>query len=196
MARRLSLVAVPIAAAVVSLTVTAGPVLAAEPAPAAAAVVAVPSAAPSAEHVRALHELRTPQGFMFYTLSTIEAQRAELVHGFKPTGEAKGLGLYNKPIEGTRPVHRLRLVAQHSSYILVVDEKELKKLREDKTDAWDFVYEGVVGHVLRERAPGTVELHRFSKDNNWRAARADRADLPAAGYHDDGPLGFAPLTAG
>jgi hypothetical protein len=192
LARRLSLVAVPVAAAVVSLVVTAGPVLAAEPTPIPATAAAGSAVAPSAEHVRPIHELRTKQGFMFYTLSDLEAERAKLLHGFEPTGEAKGLGLYNKPVEGSVPVHRLRLVAKHSSY----NEDELKKLRDDTTDAWNFQYEGVVGHILTKKAPGTVEVHRFSKDNNWRFARAGRADLLAAGYGDDGQLGFAPMTAG
>jgi hypothetical protein len=72
---------------------------------------ATPSAAPSAEHVRDLQELRTPRGKAFYTLSTVEAERAKLVHGFTPSGEANGLGLglYNKRVEGSVAVHRLRL---------------------------------------------------------------------------------------
>jgi hypothetical protein len=49
----------------------------------------------------------------------------------------------------------------------------------------------VVGRVLCEEAPGTVSLHRFSKENEWRVARAGRADLLAAGFKDDGQLGYA-----
>src|SRR5687767_11010713 len=124
MARRPFLLAVPIAAAVVSLVATAGPVLAAETAPAAGAAGTLSSAPPAAEHVRPLHEMRTPQNFMFYTLSDNEAERAEEIHGFTPTGEAKGLGLFNKRVEGTTAVYRLRTVKEPRSYILVTNENE------------------------------------------------------------------------
>jgi hypothetical protein len=188
--------AVPIAAAVVSLVATAGPVLAAEPAPASrSASVAVQTAAPSAEHVRQLHELRSAKsGYRFYTLSDIEAKQAELVHGFIPTDEAKGIGMFNKAVDGSQPVHRLRLAGELPRYILVSNEDELKKLRYDTSDPWEFKYEGVVGQVLRKEAPGTVPLHRYSKTNEWRVARAERADLLAAGFKDDGLIGYAPVA--
>jgi hypothetical protein len=194
MARRFSLIGVPIAVAVVSLVVTAGPVLAAEPNPAPSVVAASPSAAPSAEHVRDLHELRTSRGYHFYTLSDSEAERAERVHRFTPTAEAEGLGLYLKKVEGSVPVHRLRLLGERPSYIVVTNGDELEKLRNDTDDPWEFHYEGVIGYLMPKQTPGTVAVNRFGKDHDWRLARASRADLPAAGYHDDGLLGFAPIT--
>jgi hypothetical protein len=187
--------AVPIAAAVVSLVATAGPVLAAETGPpAGTASVAIPSAGPFAEHARQLHELRSPKrGLRLYTLSDIEAKQAEVLHGFISTDESKGIGMYNKAVDESLPVHRLRMVGELPRYILVSDEDELEKLRYDTTDPWEFTYEGVVGWVLREETPGTIPLHRYSRKNEWRAARAARADLLEAGFTDDGLLGFAPV---
>lgn len=195
MARHPFLMAVPIAATVVSLVATAGPVLAAEPAPAAGtASVAIPSAAPSAEGVRQLHELRSPKrGYRLYTLSDIEAKQAEVIHGFIPTDEAKGIGMFNKQVEGSIAVHRLRMAGDLPRYILVSNEDELKKLRYDTTDPWEFKYEGIVGWVLRKEARDTIRLHRYSKENEWRVARPGRADLLEAGFKDDGLLGFAPI---
>jgi hypothetical protein len=187
--------AIPIAAAVVSLVATAGPVLAAETAPPAGTdSVAIPSAAPVAEHARQLHELRSPKrGLRLYTLSDIEAKQAEVLHGFIRTDEAKGIGMFNKAVDNGLPVHRLRMVGELPRYILVSNEDELEKLRYDTTDQWEFTDEGVVGWVLREEAPGTIPLHRYSKKNEWRAARPARADLLGAGFKDDGLLGFAPV---
>jgi hypothetical protein len=194
MARRPFLLAVPIAAAVVSLVATAGPVLAAETTPAAGGVLALSAATPAAEHVRPLHEMRTPQNYMFYTLSDNEAEQAEERHGFTPSNEAKGLGLYNKRVDGTTPVYRLRTVKEPRSFILVTNEKELKKLLEDTTDAWEFSLDGVIGYIATKPTPGTVAVHRYAKKNDWRLARASRADLLVAGYNDDGLLGYAPTT--
>jgi hypothetical protein len=194
MARRPFLLAVPIAAAVVSLVATAGPALAAETTPAARGDLALSAAPPAAEHVRPLHEMRTPQNSMFYTMSDNEAKQAEEIHGFTPSGEAKGLGLFNKRVEGTTAVYRLRTVKEPRSFILVTNEKELKKLLEDTTDAWEFTLDGVIGHIATKPSPGTVAVHRFSKKNDWRLARATRVDLLVAGYDDDGLLGYAPTT--
>ena len=196
MARRPFLMAVPIAAAVVSLVATPGPVLAAEPAPAVGTPsVAIPTAAPFAEHVRQLHELRSSKrGYRLYTLSDIEAKQAEVVHGFIPTDEAKGIGMFNKQVEGSIAVHRLRLAGELPRYILVSNADELQKLRSDTTDPWEFKYEGIVGFVLREEAQDTIRLHRYSKENEWRVARAGRDDLLRAGFEDDGLLGFAPIA--
>jgi hypothetical protein len=194
MARRPLLLAIPIAAAVVSLVATAGPVLAAETTPAAGGVLALSAAAPAAEHVRPLHELRSPKNFMFYTLSDDEAEQAEERYGFTPSTEAKGLGLYDERVDGTTPVYRLRTVKDPKSFILVTNQKELKKLLEDTTDPWEFTLDGVIGHIATKPAPGTVAVHRYAKKNDWRLARAARTDLLVAGYNDDGLLGYAPTT--
>jgi hypothetical protein len=185
--------AIPCAIAVTALTLTASPGLAAEPATSASPATAA-TVMDATQHERDLIEMRTPKGKMFYTINSDEAENAEAKHGFTYSNEAKGLGLYDKAIPGTVAVHRLALVDQ-GAYILVSNERELKKLREDTTDKWNFKYEGVVGYILTAPAEGTVALHRYSKDGGgWRAARALRADLLAAGYKDDGLLGFAPTT--
>lgn len=170
---------------------TANAALAAEVAPAAAPVLAAAAADPE-ELERDLLELRTPQNKMFYTLSAQEAERAVTEHGFRRSSEARGLALYEKAVPGSVEVHRLRDAKRAGSYILVTNKKELKDLRENTTDPWDFKYEGVVGHILTQPAAGTVALNRFSKDGDWRAARSTRADLVAAGYKNDGLLGYAP----
>jgi hypothetical protein len=184
-------VAVPAAVAVAAFVLTANTALAVEGAPATASVVSAVAADPE-ELERDLLELRTPQNKMFYTLSSQEAERAVTEHGFRRSSEARGLGLYEKAVPGSVEVHRLRDARRPGSYILVTNKKELKELRENTNDAWDFRYEGVVGHILTQPAAGTVALNRFSKDGDWRAARSTRADLVAAGYRNDGLLGYAP----
>jgi hypothetical protein len=139
-----------------------------------------------------LQELRSRNGFRLYTLSALEAEQAKTIHGFVPTDEAKGIGMYETRVEGSIPVHRLRLAGTNPAYILVSNESELQKLRYDTNDAWDFTYEGVVGYVKRDKAPDMIALHRYSKENEWRVARASRADLLNAGFRDDGLLGWAP----
>ncbi|MEJ3657989.1 hypothetical protein WEH80_33995 [Actinomycetes bacterium KLBMP 9759] len=197
MSRRLTRLGVPIAVTAVALAVTAAPALASPTAPAGSPVAAVADAAPHADKVRKLHELRSPKhGFRLYTLSDIEATQAQVVHGFIATTETKGIGMYSKEVEGSIAVHRLRMVGDLPRYILVSDEAELERLKNDRDDPWEFRYEGIVGWVLEQGAPGTTALHRYSKDGEWRVARPGRTDLLRAGYEDEGPLGYAPTTAG
>jgi hypothetical protein len=175
-----------------ALVATGGTGVAAEPR-ADTAVQAATVSAENAQYLRPLLELRTGGGTRFYTLSAAEAARAVTAHKFTPTTETAGLFLYNQKVPGTVAVHRLRLAGPKPAYVLVTNEGELTDLRDNTDDAWDLRYEGVVGWIHSNPTPGTVDLHRFSKDGDWRVARADRKDLPAHGYHDDGRLGFAPV---
>lgn len=188
-------VAAPMAAALVSVLMATGSATAAESSSPAAPPVSR-CAAPAEGNVCELQELRSRSGYRLYTLSAVEAEQAKTIHGFIPTDEAKGIGMYETRVEGSIPVHRLRLAGDKPAYILVSSESELQKLRYDTSDPWDFKYEGVVGWVKRNKAPGTIALHRYSKQNEWRVARASRADLLNAGFKDDGLLGWAPSTAG
>ncbi|OLT09353.1 hypothetical protein BJF78_30825 [Pseudonocardia sp. CNS-139] len=122
----------------------------------------------------------------FYTVDPAEAATAQREHGFVPTDEAAGITLLDRPVEGAVAVHRLRLREGHQAYLLSTDPREIERVRGQFDD------EGVVGYVYARPGDGRMELTRYSRDGDWRVARADRADLPRAGFHVDGPLGYVP----
>jgi hypothetical protein len=130
-------------------------------------------------------EFRTADGKgHFYTASAGEADRAEKVNKFQRKADKVG----SLPDAGpnTMPIKRLRFVP-HQAYLVTGDQGEIQRLVGSKR----FVEEGVLGHVFRSQQPGTVQLKRFSKNNDWRLAPAPRtAEFQRAGYRDDGPLGW------
>lgn len=173
--------------AAVLLTATTGGLVSMTAAAAhAAPIPAVAEAASAARSTAPLHELRTADNAgVFYTINPAEAQRAQQHNGFRPTGEAEGISLYQAPSEGMIALHRLRLRSGHQSYLVA---------RADSAERHDsrFVDEGVMGYAYDSEQPTTMALHRYSRDGEWRLARADRSDLLEADFTDDGVVGWVP----
>ncbi len=129
----------------------------------------------------------------FYTLNEEEAEAAERVHGFRPTGEAAGIRLFTKQVPGSIPMHRLRQVGvSYHTYIVSSFQPEIIALTAP-TAPRRFVDEGVLGYVLVTPNADTMALYRYSKGTVWRVARDNRKDLLDAGYKkSSGTLGFVP----
>ena len=174
------------------------PGAAAEPArrEAAAAERVRPAAAAAdaaADHARPLLELVTvDKRGRFFTLDTDEARSAERDHGFTPTEESAGITMFETQVPGSVPVHRLRLRTGHQAYLLSSDPREIARLSNSQDANRQFDDEGVTGFVHDTRGDGLMELVRYARNGDWRVARADRADLLAAGFTVDGPLGYVP----
>jgi hypothetical protein len=153
--------------------------------------LAIQSSHSAEEHARPLLELVTSDLRRFYTLNQDEAEEAVREHGFKRTDESDGITMFNSELEGTAPVHRLRLRDGHHAYLLASNPDEISRLRDPDDSNRQFDDEGTVGYVYRRSQVGeTMALVRYSNDKgDWRVARANRADLLAAGFKADGPLG-------
>lgn len=146
-----------------------------------------------AQEWRPLIELRTADNSgTFYTISDGEAGIAVSRHGFRRTDEASGLRLHPEPGAGTVALHRLRQRVGHQTYLVSADPAEIGRLSAPNDPNRRFDDEGILAHAYGNQRPGTMALHRFSRNGDWRLARAGRADLIAAGYHDDGPVGWIP----
>ncbi|MGI5126084.1 hypothetical protein ACQEVB_04640 [Pseudonocardia sp. CA-107938] len=172
------------------VVVAAGGLATALPATASAApTLAVADAAQQA--TAPLREFRTSDNSgTFYTLNAAEADRAGSQFGFRPTDEARGITLYAAAAPGRVEAHRLRLKTGKVSYLVSTSPTEIRSLTTGDKAA--FVDEGVLGYVDARAGAGQMVLHRYSKNSEWRVARADRADLLKAGFADDGPLGAVP----
>jgi len=141
-----------------------------------------------------LHEFRTAENDgTFYTIDPNEAERVARPasaggYDFRPTHEATGISLYPEQHEGMIALHRLRLIEEPGTYMVArADSSEMRDGRfmdDGHGDAMAFAY--------IEEQPGTMTLHRYSRDNDWRLARANSADLLDAGYDDDGVVGWVP----
>jgi hypothetical protein len=189
---------------VTTLVVAAFSVLPAGALPGAAAAAPGVSILPSGssdtdtaeEHERPLLELITSDlRGRLYTLNPAEAEKAVAEHGFKRTDESDGITMFNRKLEGTVPVHRLRLREGHHAYLLASNRNEISRLSDPDDADRQFDDEGVVGYVYQRPRPGdTMTLVRYSNNKgDWRVARANRADLLAAGFKVDGPLGHVPV---
>jgi hypothetical protein len=183
---------VAVAALVATGMVTAGGV-----------ALAAPSAAPSPaaavqerwEHTAELQEFRTSDNRgTFYTVNEEEAEKAESVHGFRPTGEAAGIRLFTKKVPGSIEVHRLKRVdVPFHTYIVSSNKDEIRDLTSEAQPGLKFKDEGVLGFVLVEQREDTMALFRYAKGTTWRVARDNRVDLLAAGYKKSkGTIGFVP----
>jgi hypothetical protein len=169
-------------AAAAGAVVTSNVAMAAEPATATAV-----SAQQAQENQKPLLELATADSRgSFYTLDPAEADRAQREHGFTPKYDSTGITMFDKELDGTIPVYRLRQKGGFESYLLSVSKDEISKLGDR------FENEGVVGYVYAAERDGTMELHRYSKNSDWRVAREGRLDLTLAGYGDDGTMGYVP----
>jgi hypothetical protein len=160
--------------------------------PATASASPIIAVADNAQQASApLREFRTSDNRgTFYTLNADEAQRAQSDFGFRPTDEARGITLYTSGGAGRAEAHRLRLKNGPVSYLVSTGPAEIRTLSTGPNAA--FVDEGVLGYVGAGAGAGQMVLHRYSKNSEWRVARAARTDLLAAGFHDDGPLGAVP----
>lgn len=183
---------------VAALALSAVAVLPAGLAPTAAAAEAATAPAASAavaqEGIRPLIEMITAdKKGRFYTLNAAEAATAERVNGFTRTDESDGISMFNREVDGTIPVHRLRLRSGHQAYLLATSPTEIKRLSDPRNPDRQFDDEGVLGYVY-QRAQGdeTLKLVRYTKKGDWRVSVENRADLIDAGFRVDGPLGHAP----
>jgi hypothetical protein len=131
----------------------------------------------------------------FYTLNSAEAATAERVNGFTRTDESDGISMFNRNVEGTIPVHRLRLRSGYQAYLLATSPDEIKRLSDRGNPRRQFDDEGVLGYVY-QRAQGdeTFRLVRYTKNGDWRVSVENRTDLIDAGFRVDGPLGHVPTS--
>jgi hypothetical protein len=178
-----------IASSLALVTAAAGLVLASNTA-LAVEPVSLEAASPSSSQAEArplpLHELRTADDRgRFYTINAEEAERAVRHNGFTPTNEAAGIHLYASRLDEMTALHRLRLVDRHLSYLVTTAGSSE---RQDPR----FKDEGVIGYVYVSEQPGTMALHRYNRNGEWRLARAARVDLLIAGFRDDGVIGWVP----
>jgi hypothetical protein len=130
----------------------------------------------------------------FWTLNSAEAARAERVNGFTRTDESDGISMFNREVEGTIPVHRLRLRDRHQAYLLATSPDEIERLTSGDSKL-RFDDEGVVGYIYkRAQDDETFKLVRYTKNGDWRVSAEDREDLIDAGFRVDGPLGHVPTS--
>jgi hypothetical protein len=184
--------------AVAALALSAVSVLSAGASPSAAAAESsvAPAAAAEAtqENLRPLIEMITAdRRGRFFTLNGDEAARAERVNRFTRTDESAGISMFDRKLDGTVAVHRLRLRNGHQAYLLATNRDEIKRLSDPANPKRQFDDEGVLGYVYqRAQDDGTFTLFRYTENGDWRVARENRADLIAAGFRVDGPLGHVP----
>jgi hypothetical protein len=169
-------------AAAAGAVLTSNVAMAAEPSTAAAV-----SVQQAQEHQRPLLEMATAdQRGSFYTLNPDEAARAQREHGFTPKNDSTGITMFDKEVEGSIPVYRLRQKEGFQTYLLSVSKAEVDGLKDR------FENEGVVGYVWTGPQDGSMKLVRYSKNSDWRVAREGRIDLTLAGYGVDGVMGYVP----
>jgi hypothetical protein len=173
---------VVLAAAAAGAVLMPNVVFAAEPSRA-----AVASAQAVAEHQRPLLEFATADGRgSFYTLNPAEGERAQREHGFTPKSDSAGITMFDKKLDGTIPVYRLRQKDGFQTYLLSIRTEEMDRLKDS------FENEGVVGYIYADARDGFMPLARYSKNSDWRVARQGRIDLILAGYGYDGVMGYVP----
>jgi hypothetical protein len=155
--------------------------LAATPTPRSATVSSATT--PVADSMVALQEFTTPgRAGWFYTLDPSEASSA--VSKFKFTKSANIGSMHRNSVPGSVAVHRLRSKSA-ASYLLSISPSEIH--------GGQFVDEGVLGYVDREKKPGEVPLVRFSNHGKWRVladGTANVSNMKNEGYTVDGPLGY------
>ncbi|WP_166677626.1 glycoside hydrolase family 99-like domain-containing protein [Amycolatopsis arida] len=134
-----------------------------------------------------LLELRTAgHTGWFWTLSQVEAAKAQQEHGMTPLRGNLGF-LRRQQFTDSHPVYRLR-ATKKSTYLVTASETERRAL----VDSGDFADEGVLGYAAEQRLPGTEMLYRMSNGAEWRVVPAARqAEFERRGYRTDGPLGYA-----
>jgi hypothetical protein len=145
------------------------------------------SAQTVAEHQRPLLEFATADDRgSFYTLNRAEGERAQREHGFTPKSDSEGITMFDKELDGTIPVYRLRQKDGFQTYLLSIRTDEMDRLKDS------FENEGVVGYIYTDARDGFMPLVRYSKNSDWRVAREGRLDLILAGYGVDGVMGYVP----
>jgi hypothetical protein len=169
-------------AAAAGAALTPNIAMAAEPSTAAAV-----SVQQAQEHQKPLLEFATADSRgSFYTLNPNEAARAAREHGFTPKADSRGITMFEKEVDGSVPVYRLRQKDGFQTYLLSVSREEIDRL-DDR-----FENEGVVGYIWAGPRDDAMKLVRYSKDSDWRVAREGRLDLALAGYAADGVMGYVP----
>lgn len=165
----------------------AGAVLTSNVALAAESSTAAVSAQQAQEHQKPLLEMATADSRgSFYTLDPAEADRAQREHGFTPKADSRGITMFDKELDGTIPVYRLRQKDGFQSYLLSINKDEIERLKNS------FENEGVVGFIFADQREDTMPLVRYSKNSDWRVSREGRLDLVIAGYGVDGVMGYVP----
>lgn len=137
-------------------------------------------------HPVPLIELGSPSGAAFYTLSSTEAEQAVARHGFTRRNMHLAY-LRTSAYAGGQPLYRLKH-ATRSAYLVTASVSE----RDALVTSGRFRYEGVIGHSALTAGPRMEQLWRISNGSEWRIVlERDRARHVAAGWHLDGPLGYA-----
>ena len=148
------------------------------------AAVSVPMAPNEAGWVQ-LEEYRTAgNGGWFYTTRPSDA--GPVVSQYHFTKSANIGALRSSSGAGTVAVHRLRAKSGPASYMLSGSSSETRN--------GNFADEGVIGYVDGAQKPGEVELIRWTKNGGgWRVlaeGAANSKNMQAAGYQQDGPMGW------
>jgi hypothetical protein len=166
-----------LAAAAIAAVATAPPSDAEQPAGAQAVVRATPPVP--------LVELVAQGGVgRLYTADPREVDSATAAGLKRQPGQVGFLD--RESFTGSTPLFRLKPSSTASKWLFTASTAERDALLAQK-----WVYEGVAGYVATQRSTGFVQLRRFTNGQEWRLALEDRtADLIAAGYTLDGPVGY------
>jgi hypothetical protein len=156
-------------------------------APRAAAATNPAATNPAALNPLPLRELYTQPGHGYlYTANWGEAQAAQQTYGLTmPSPRPIGY-IFTASAPDTRPIWRLK---QKSTgyWLMSVSQSEVDAL----TGGGGFIMEGLTGYLYSSAEFGAQQLNRYTNGHGWRLAyQSQDAEMLAAGYHRDGPVGY------
>jgi hypothetical protein len=170
--------ALAVTALVAGVVAIAGPVAADQP----AASAATPAAAQAVKPVP-LTELVTSTG-RFYSANPQEVAAASGSGMQRQPGQIGFLP--RQSFTGALPMYRMKPTATATTWLFTASTDERQTL---KNQGW--VDEGVAGYLYPQPGNGLQQLRRFTNGREWRLALEPKtAELLAAGYTLDGPLGY------
>ncbi len=175
--KRLVLGTALVAAALAAGVGIAGPATADQPT-AQAATQAATKATPVP-----LSELTTPTG-RFYSADPHEVAAAT-TSGM--TRQPAQIGfLSRQPFTGAQPMYRLKPTPTATKWLFTASTSERQTLT---SQGW--IDEGIAAYLYPQPGAGLQQLRRFTNGKEWRLALEPKtAELLAAGYTLDGPLGY------
>ncbi|GAB2580116.1 glycoside hydrolase family 99-like domain-containing protein [Kribbella endophytica] len=140
------------------------------------------AAAPKATPVP-LTELITPAG-RFYSTDPNEVAAATSSGLTRQPGQIGFLP--RRPFTGAVPMYRMKPTASASTWLFTASPTERQTLT---NQGW--IDEGIAAYLYPQPGAGLQQLRRFTNGKEWRLALEPKtAELIAAGYTLDGPLGY------